>query len=138
VRLDHVGIVVRSLEASIQSWAEQFGYRQATAPVVNTRQKVRVVFLEKVNSLQIKLIEPIDPTSPAFAFAQRGGGLHHLCFAVENVEEGVEHLRRSGGRVVAPPQPGEAFDDELIAFVLAQQGLNVELIATDKRRGRVV
>jgi methylmalonyl-CoA/ethylmalonyl-CoA epimerase len=134
--VDHIGIVVRSLETGIRLWKDQFGYHQATEPVVNTRQKVRVVFLEKPDSIQIKLIEPTEPTSPVFGIAQRGGGLHHLCFNVGHLNDAIDHLQKHGGRVVAQPQPGEAFDDEPIAFVLAQSGLNVELISTARRRGR--
>lgn len=135
--IDHIGVAVKSLETAIERWKEQFGYQPATEPVVNTRQKVRVVFLEKPGSLPVKLIEPTDPSSPAFAFTQRGGGLHHLCFRARDLNESLTALQGAGGRVVAPPQPGEAFDDELIAFVLAQPGLSVELIDTGKRRGRI-
>lgn len=135
--IDHLGVAVKSMEAAIERWRMQFGYQPVTAPVVNTRQKVRVVFLEKPGSLPVKLIEPVDSTSPIFAFTQRGGGLHHLCFRVENLESALQELQTAGGRVIAPPQPGEAFDNELIAFVLAQPGLNVELIDTGKRAGRL-
>jgi methylmalonyl-CoA/ethylmalonyl-CoA epimerase len=137
VIIDHIAVAVKSIETAARLWQAQFGYRQATEPVVNTRQKVRVVFLEKPGSLPVKLIEPTGPASPVFAFTQRGGGLHHLCFRVENLDASLAHLSAAGGRVVAPPQPGEAFDGERIAFVLAQPGLNVELIDTDKRRGRI-
>ncbi len=135
--LDHVGIAVRSIERSIEHWAEVFGYDQATEVVINTRQKVRVVFLTKPGSLQIKLIEPTDPTSPVHAFTRRGGGLHHLCFRCESVDAEVARLVALGLRVLAPPEPGEAFDNEMIAFVYAGDGLNVELIDTVRRAGRL-
>ncbi len=135
--LDHVGIAVRSIERSVEHWAEVFGYEQATEIVLNTRQKVRVVFLAKPGSLQIKLIEPTDPTSPVHAFTQRGGGLHHLCFRCDSVDAEVARLVALGLRVLAPPEPGEAFENELIAFVYAGDGLNVELIDTVRRAGRL-
>ena len=136
--LDHVGIAVRSIERSVEHWAEVFGYEQATEIVLNTRQKVRVVFLAKPGSLQVKLIEPTDPASPVHAFTQRGGGLHHLCFRCDSVDAEVARLVALGLRVLAPPEPGEAFDDEMIAFVYAGDGLNVELIDTERRAGRLV
>lgn len=135
--IDHIGIAVRSVEQAIARWNTQFGYTPTTQPVVNTRQKVRVVFLGKAGSLPVKLIEPTDASSPVFAFTQRGGGLHHICFRVDDVSNALTQLSVNGGRIVAPPQPGEAFDEELIAFVLAQPGLNIELIDTDKRRARI-
>lgn len=134
--IDHIGIAVRSLEDGIAHWERVFGYRQVTDIVVNTRQKVRVVFLEKDNSLQVKLIEPTDETSPIHRFAGRGGGLHHLCFRCEELGQEIDRLTGQGLRVLAAPQPGEAFDNEDIAFIFAQMGLNIELIETDKRAAR--
>jgi methylmalonyl-CoA/ethylmalonyl-CoA epimerase len=135
--IDHVGIAVRSIEASIERWRTVFGYEQLTEIVTNTRQQVRVVFLAKRGSLQVKLIEPTDPTSPVHALAERGGGLHHLCFRCESVDAEVVRLEALGLRVIAPPQPGEAFEDESIAFVYAGEGLSIELIDTERRAGRL-
>ncbi len=98
---------------------------------------MRVVFLERPGSLQVKLIEPTDPTSPIHALAQRGGGLHHLCFRCESVDAEIVRLEELGLRVIVPPQPGEAFEDERIAFVYAGEGLSIELIDTERRAGRL-
>jgi methylmalonyl-CoA/ethylmalonyl-CoA epimerase len=135
--LDHVGIAVRSLERSLEHWEAVFGYRQETQIVTNTRQKVRVVFLARPGSLQVKLVEPTDPSSPIYAFSQRGGGLHHLCFRAESLSAELARLEALGLRVIAPPQPGEAFEGEEIAFVYAGDGLNIELVDTEKRAGRL-
>jgi methylmalonyl-CoA/ethylmalonyl-CoA epimerase len=83
-----------------------------TEIVTNTRQKVGVV-------------------------CQRGGGLHHLCFRCESVDAEVVRLEELGLRVVAPRQPGEAFEDERIAFLYAGDGLSIELIDTERRAGRL-
>ncbi len=131
--IDHIGIVVKSIEKSIQHWKNNFGYKQLTEIVVNTRQNVKVVFLVKMNSLQVKLIAPKDETSSIYKFAKRGGGLHHLCFKCNNINDEISRLKKNRLRVVTPPQPGEAFDNENIAFLFAKQGLNIELIDTDKR-----
>jgi methylmalonyl-CoA/ethylmalonyl-CoA epimerase len=136
--IDHIGIVVKSLIAGIEHWKTSFGYAQKTEVVVNTRQKVRVVFLCKENSIDVKLIEPLDETSPVFQFAQKGGGLHHLCFKCKDVDEMVKHMKDQGMRVLSEPQPGEAFENEKIAFLFAKQGLNIELIDTDKRAHRLI
>jgi methylmalonyl-CoA/ethylmalonyl-CoA epimerase len=130
--IDHIGIVVRSLEAAIPAWVETFGYEQMTEPVHNTRQKVRVVFLRKEGSTMVKLVEPADPSSPVSALAARGGGLHHLCFRVDNMEGAMRHLESADARVLVPPEPGEAFENEPIAFVFVH-GLATEVIATEKK-----
>lgn len=135
--LDHVGIAVRSLDRSIEQWQTVFGYRQATEIVLNTRQKVRVVFLEKEGSLPVKLIEPADATSPAASLVHRGGGLHHLCFRAESVAAELARLEALGVRVISPPAPGEAFEGEPIAFLYAGDGLSVELIDTSRRARRL-
>ena len=135
--LDHVGIAVRSIERSLEHWQTVFGYRQTTEIVSNTRQKVRVVFLDGPGSLQVKLVEPTDASSPIHAFTLRGGGLHHLCFRCESVSAELVRLEALGLRVIAPPQPGEAFGGERIAFIYAGDGLNIELIDTLKRARRL-
>ncbi len=133
MNIDHIGIATKSIEKGITLWTETFGYKQKTQPVVNSRQKVRVVFLEKEGSIDIKLIEPVGEDSPIYKFAMRGGGLHHLCFKCDNLETQLNDLADTGFRVLAGPEPGEAFDNEDIAFVYATQGLNVEIIDTVKR-----
>lgn len=133
--IDHIGIAVKSLEASIEHWKNVFEYKQMTEIIINTRQKVRVVFLTKSNSLTVKLIEPTDMSSPIHSFVLKGGGLHHLCFKCTNIEVDIERLKEMGLRVLAGPQPGEAFENEMIAFLYVKQGLNIELIDTEKRAG---
>lgn len=134
--IDHLGIVVRSVEEGINYWEKTFGYRQMTDVVINSRQKVKVVFLSKEQSVTVKLIEPVDETSPAYRLAQRGGGLHHLCFKCENMDHELARLTQMGLRVLNQPEPGEAFENENIAFIFGKQGLSIELIDTDKKAKR--
>ena len=131
--IDHIGIVVRSLDEGVKHWEKVFGYKRKTENVINTRQKVSVVFLEKTGSLPVKLIAPTDESSPIASHAKRGGGMHHLCFLCDNIEEELLRLKKEGLHLLAPPQPGEAFENENIAFIYAGKGLNIELIDTKKR-----
>ena len=135
--IDHIALVVPSLEEAIARWERLFGYTPMTEPVVNTRQRVRVVFLKKEGSIPIKLVEPGDASSPVQALARRGGGLHHLCFRCEDLAGELERLQGEGVRVLAAPQPGEAFENEPIAFVYAGNGLNVEIVDTCKKAKQV-
>ncbi|MDF1545193.1 MAG: VOC family protein [bacterium] len=136
--IDHIGIVVKDINKGIAHWEKIFGYQQMTEIVLNTRQKVRVVFLHKPDSQMIKLIEPSDETSPIYAFSKKGGGLHHLCFKCDDLNAQLGELSEKGLRILAHPQPGEAFENNDIAFFYAQQGLNVELIDTDKKANRLL
>ena len=112
-----------------------FGYRRSSDIVQNSRQKVRVVFLSKPNSLTVKLIEPSASDSPAFQAARRGGGIHHLCFRCPGLQTEIPRLQRLGARLLVPPQPGEAFCDHPIAFMLAGNNINFELIDTSEKQG---
>lgn len=133
--VDHIAIAVRSVEAAADRLGSLTGYVRRTPVVTNTRQKVNVLFLSKVGSIDIKLIEPSGDDSPLLGFLKRGEGLHHVAFKVPDVTAACDTLSAAGARLLAPPQPGEAFDDHLIAFCYLGQGLNVELIDTDARRG---
>jgi methylmalonyl-CoA/ethylmalonyl-CoA epimerase len=133
--IDHIGIVVRSLEDGISRWQELFGYTRASAIVANTRQRVRVVFLKKEKSLTIKLLEPSDINSPVFAFARRGGGLHHICFRCDDLHSQISTLEKKGARLLVSPEPGEAFNNSEIAFMLVENVLNVEVIDTEDKLG---
>ena len=135
--LDHIAIAVRNVEAAADRLCSLLGYERRTAKVTNTRQKVNVIFLGREGSLDLKLIEPSADDSPLCDFVRKGGGLHHLCFRVPDVEAACAELGDRGARLIAAPQPGEAFDDHLIAFLYAGLGLNVEVIDTGERRGRL-
>lgn len=135
--IDHIGIVVKDIQEGIAYWQVTFGYEQATEVVENSRQKVLVVFMKKNASTMVKLIQAVDETSLIFAFARRGGGLHHLCFKVENMETGATHLQENGCRLIVPAQPGEAYGNHDIAFLLSKTHLNIELIDTDYKAERI-
>lgn len=135
MQIDHIAVAVRSIEQAVERLRSLIGYEPKTVKVTNTRQKVNVQFLARPGSLDLKLIEPSTDDSPLRDFLKRGEGLHHVCFKVDDVERGCETLAARGARLLAAPQPGEAFDDHLIAFLYLGCGLNVEIIDTDERRG---
>ncbi len=128
--IDHIGIVVKSMESSIIHWQDCFGYKQLTNPVINSKQRVKVVFMVKINSMTIKLIEPVGEDSPIYQYAREGGGLHHLCFRCDNMTKEISFLKTNGYRMFTAPEPGEAFGNNDIAFLLSSQRLNIELIDT--------
>ena len=133
--IDHIGVVVCSLEDGIEQWQELFGYQTTSDVVVNVHQQVRVVFLGKPDSITVKLVQPSGPTSPIASFARRGGGLHHICFRCQDLKVEVPLIKAKGARFILPPQPGEAFNNNDIAFFLTKNNLNVELIDTTEKAG---
>lgn len=131
--IDHICFAVQEIEKGIENWTNTFGYRQMTKVIVNTRQKVKVVFLEKKDSILVKLIEPLESNQNVLNFVKKGGGFHHLCFKCTDLEQQIVELNAKGVMTLVAPQPGEAFENEDIAFLLTRFGVNLELIDTDKK-----
>lgn len=131
--IDHIGVVVKSIERGITHWEKMFGYTQYTEIVENTKQKVRVVFMTKADSTTIKLVQPSEESSPVYTFARKGGGIHHICFRCDDMQRGIDHLKKSGMRLIVPPESGEAFKSNDISFLFGNGGLNIELIDTEEK-----
>jgi methylmalonyl-CoA/ethylmalonyl-CoA epimerase len=135
MKIDHICFAVKNLQEGITYWEDVFGYKQMTKIVTNSLQKVKVTFLSKDDSITIKLIEPVESNQSLLNFVTRGGGFHHLCFKCINIDDKVDELTGKGLLKLVSPQPGEAFNNHNIAFMLARYGLNVELIDTDEKAG---
>jgi methylmalonyl-CoA/ethylmalonyl-CoA epimerase len=133
--IDHICFAVKNINETVLYWEDIFGYKQFTEPIINTRQKVKVVFLAKSGSLPVKLIEPMDDNKTLLHFVEMGGGFHHVCFKCSNIGEKMKELETKEVRLLVPPQPGEAFDNNNIAFFWAKNRINFELIDTDKKAG---
>lgn len=133
MKIDHICFAVRNLKEGIGYWEQVFGYKQMTKIVTNSLQKVKVVFLRKEDSITIKLIEPLTENQSLSNFVNRGGGFHHICFKCSDMNEEIKELTGKGLIKLVSPQPGEAFNNHNIAFLLAKYGLNIELIDTDEK-----
>jgi methylmalonyl-CoA/ethylmalonyl-CoA epimerase len=133
MKIDHICFAVKNLSEGIAYWERVFEYKQMTNIVINTRQKVKVTFLSKDDSIMIKLIEPVEGNTSLINFVNRGGGFHHLCFKCDDVGTTLADLSEKGLLTLVKPQKGEAFMNHEIAFLLAKYGLNIELIDTDEK-----
>ena len=136
--IDHICFAVKNLKEGISYWENVFGYRQMTSIVENSRQNVKVTFLNKEDSIIVKLIEPVENNQSLLNFVNRGGGFHHICFKCNNIDEKSQELKEKGLITLVLPQPGEAFNNHSIAFMLAKNGINIELIDTDEKAGLLV
>ena len=133
--IDHICFAVRNLKEGIDYWNNVFGYRQMTEIITNSLQKVKVTFLQKEGSILIKLIEPLETNQSLVNFVNRGGGFHHICFRCSDMNGKIDELTSKGLLKLVPPQPGEAFNNHNIAFLLGKYGMNIELIDTDEKAG---
>ncbi len=107
-RLNHVAIAVPDLESAAAKYRELLG-AEVGAPQVLAEHGVTVVFVALTNS-KIELLTPFGPDSPVAKFLEKnpGGGIHHLCFEVNDIEDAVARLVAGGARVLGDgkPRPG--------------------------------
>ena len=90
-------------------------------------QRVKVCFLQVGDSL-IELVEPAAPDSRVGRFLQKGGGLHHLCYEVDDLDAQLAVLSSRGTVITSPPLPATAFANRRIAWVMTGQRLLIELL----------
>jgi len=129
-RLHHVGYVVASIEESIRPMAEQLRANWDGQIIHDPLQKVRVAFLapEAPGQTQIELVEPAGPDAPVNRFLAAGGGFHHLCYEVADLEAEVARMRGLGAVVLRGPKPAVAFQGRRIAWVLTKQKMLIEYL----------
>ena len=97
--IEHIGIAVSSLEETIPYYENLLGVKcYAIEEVVD--QKVKTAFF-KVGDTKIELLESTDPEGPIGKFIEKKGpGIHHLAFAVDNVNEALQQAEESGIRLI--------------------------------------
>lgn len=115
--LNHVSIAVPDLEAAARQLSEKYGLVLGPR-LVNAEQGVRLAYVE-LGAARIELIAPSRPDSPIAKFLERnpGGGIHHLCLGVDNVDDAVGGLAQNGVRVLGGGKPQHNVAGERIAFV---------------------
>lgn len=104
-RLNHVAIAVRNLAASAEIYRGTLGVR-VSAPQALPEHGVTVVFVELANT-KIELLEPLGPNSPIGKFLEKNadGGIHHVCYEVDDIIAARDRLRAAGARVLGDGEP---------------------------------
>ena len=129
-RLHHVGFVVASIDRDIVGFQSSLSATWDGVIFHDPQQKVRVTFLSTGNphDAQIELVEPAAEDSPVTKFVQKGGGLHHLCYEVRDLDKALGRARAQKATVVRRPKPAVAFQGRRIAWIVTPQNLLVELL----------
>ena len=104
-RLNHVALVVPDLAAAVAIYRRQLG-AIVSAPQALPEQGVTVVFVEVPNT-KIELMEPLGEASTILPFLEKNpsGGMHHLCFEVDNIIAERDKLEAEGARVLGDGTP---------------------------------
>ena len=114
-RLDHVAILVANTEEALKVYRDRLGLPVLFSEVVNNGA-VRLTHLDMGNT-QLQLVEPLDESHPLYTrLQQQGEGLHHLCFAVENVETAMA-ATKARGLEMAQARPHQAPRGRRAAFL---------------------
>jgi methylmalonyl-CoA/ethylmalonyl-CoA epimerase len=129
-KMHHIGYVVASIQESGRSFALSLGAKWDENIILDPIQNVRVTFLQgRCNTDPlIELVEPGDANSPVSRFLERGGGLHHLCYEVEELELHLAFCKSIGTIIIRPPVPAVAFGGRRIAWAITKKKLLVEYL----------
>ena len=99
MKIDHLGIAVKSLDERLAFWRDGLGLAVSGVEEIAS-ERVKVAFLE-VGQSRIELLEPTDPDSVVARFmARRGEGLHHVCIAVPDLAVALARLKAQGARLI--------------------------------------
>jgi methylmalonyl-CoA/ethylmalonyl-CoA epimerase len=104
-RLNHVAIAVRDIASAARVYRETLGATVSSA-VPQPAHGVTTVFITLPNT-KIELLEPLGDASPITKFLERNpdGGIHHLCYEVEDIVQARDTLRAQGARVLGDGEP---------------------------------
>jgi methylmalonyl-CoA/ethylmalonyl-CoA epimerase len=128
-RLNHVAIVVPDLAAAAAVYRGTLGAR-VSAPVELPAHGVTTVFVELPNT-KIELLHPLGASSPIARFLAEhpAGGMHHVCYEVDDIMAARDALKKSGARVLGDGEPKTGAHGKPVLFLHPKdfQGTLIEL-----------
>lgn len=114
-KIDHIGIAVNNIEKSLALYGEILELELQEIELVE-EQKVRTAFLP-VNDIILELLETTDPDGPVGKFIrERGPGIHHIAFEVDDIEATMARMKKAGIRLI-DPFPKDGARGAKIAFI---------------------
>jgi methylmalonyl-CoA/ethylmalonyl-CoA epimerase len=116
-RLNHVAIAVPDLAAASAHYRDGLG-AEVSAPQALPEHGVTVVFVELPNT-KIELLHPLGENSPIKAFLDKNpsGGMHHVCFEVDDILKARDHLKAEGKRVLGDGEPKIGAHNKPVLFL---------------------
>ncbi|AKI00381.1 methylmalonyl-CoA epimerase [Hoeflea sp. IMCC20628] len=116
-RLNHVAIAVPDLAAASAQYRTMLG-AEVTEPQVLPEHGVTVVFIVLPNT-KIELLEPLSEDSPIAAFLAKNpsGGMHHVCYEVDDILAARDRLKSEGARVLGDGEPRLGAHNKPVLFL---------------------
>jgi methylmalonyl-CoA/ethylmalonyl-CoA epimerase len=125
IRIEHIGIAVKSIENSNELFRKLFGEAAYKLEIVASEHVATSFF--KVGPNKIELLEATDPESPIAKFIEKKGeGIHHIAFEVDDIEAEMQRLKGEGF-VLLNEVPKKGADNKLVCF-LHPKGTNGVLV----------
>ncbi len=116
MKIEHIGIAVNNLEESLTLWAELLDLSVRGIEEIQERG-VKLAHLEVEDGPSIELVTPCGEGAPLEKFLkERGEGIHHFCFEVQDIEEAAQRLKEKGIQFVHD-RPQKGAEGSLIAFI---------------------
>ena len=126
-KIEHIGIAVKNLEESNQLFKSLLGTAPYKTESVESENVLTSFF--KAGPNKVELLQATSEESPISKYIEKNGeGIHHIAFAVENIEEEIERLVSEGFKMIHQT-PKDGADNKLIAFLhpKSTNGVLVEL-----------
>ena len=116
-RLNHVAIAVPDLAAAARLYRDTLGAK-VSAPMDEPAHGVTVIFVELPNT-KIELLHPLGDKSPIAAFLERNasGGIHHVCYEVDDIIAARDKLKSDGARVLGDGEPRTGAHGKPVLFL---------------------
>ena len=114
-RIDHIGVAVEDIDAAIELYEGSFEMKLAHRETVES-QGVEAVLLD-VGDGHVELLRPLGPDTPVGKYmAKNGAGLHHVAYAVDDIDATLEKLAAAGLRLI-DSEPRVGIRDSRVAFL---------------------
>lgn len=136
--LHHIGFVLASISGVADEFVTSMSAHWDGRVIHDPLQRVRVAFFypaDERNPL-FELVEPADKASPVSGFLANGGGFHHVCYEIDDLESALMRARKTGFVIVSRPTPAVAFGGRRIAWVCSKSRLLMELLERDRHSGQ--
>jgi methylmalonyl-CoA/ethylmalonyl-CoA epimerase len=129
-RMHHLGYVVPSISEVVEGVCRSIDGSHWSRTWHDPIQRVQVAFIyaRHPGSPSLELVEPEPGESPVRKFLERGGGLHHICYEVADIEAECREAPSRGLVLLRRPQPAEAFGGLRIAWVMTKEKLLIEYL----------
>jgi len=129
MRLHHIAYVCKNVEQKAEEFCRLLGYEIESPSVIDENQNVRILFLIHQDGSRLELLEPYGSNSPVRKFLEKGGGLYHLCFEVDDLEAALRQITSDNrAYIVKQPTSAPAIDGRRVAFVVTAEKDLIEFV----------